>query len=34
MIPCMIVMGFTLWKLINGFKHLTGLELEEVLKQK
>jgi hypothetical protein len=34
MIPCMIVMGFTLWKLINGIKHLTGLELEEVLKQK
>lgn len=32
-IPCMIVMGFALWKLLAGIKDLTGLELEEVFKQ-
>jgi hypothetical protein len=34
MVPCMVVMSIALWKLINGIKHLTGLELEEVLKHK
>lgn len=34
MVPCAIVMTFTVWKLINGIKKITGLELEEVLKTK
>jgi intracellular septation protein A len=33
-IPCMVVMGFALWKLLTGIKELTGLELEEVFKQR
>jgi len=32
-IPCMVIMGFALWKLFAGIKQLTGLELEEVFKQ-
>lgn len=34
MLPCMVVMMIALWKLVTGIKHLTGLELEEVLKHK
>ncbi len=32
-IPCLLVTGFALWKLLSGIKSLTGLELEEVLRQ-
>lgn len=32
-VPCMIVTGFALWKLLNGIKTLTGLDLEDVFKQ-
>lgn len=32
-IPSMIVMVFTLWKLLGGIKKLTGLDLEEVFRQ-
>lgn len=34
MLPCTVVMMFTVWMLINGIKRITGLELEEVLKVK
>lgn len=33
-IPCTIVMGVALWKLFSGIKELTGLDLEDVFKQK
>lgn len=33
-IPSMVVMAFALWKLLSGIKQLTGLELEEVFKQR
>lgn len=32
-IPCMVVMMVTFWRLLTGIKELTGLELEEVFKQ-
>lgn len=32
-IPCMLVTGLALWKLLSGIKELTGFELEEVFKQ-
>ncbi len=34
MLPCAVVMTFTVWKLINGIKKITGLEMEDVLKSK
>ena len=34
MLPCAAVMTFTVWKLIDGIKKITGLEIEEVLKTK
>jgi intracellular septation protein A len=33
-IPCTLVMGFALWKLVAGIKALTGLEFEDVFKQR
>lgn len=32
MIPVMVVMMVTLWRLISGIKRLTGLKLEEILR--
>lgn len=32
-VPSMIVMVFTLWKLLAGIKRLTGLDLEQVFRQ-
>lgn len=29
-LPCMVVTGFAMWKLLSGIKALTGLTLEEV----
>ena len=31
-IPCMILMGFALWRLISGIKKLTGLDLEAIFR--
>jgi hypothetical protein len=31
-LPCTVVTGFALWKLLSGIKHLTGLGIEEVFK--
>ena len=30
-VPCMIVISFTFWKLMSGIKKLSGLNLEEIL---
>jgi hypothetical protein len=31
-VPCMIILGYSLWRLISGIKKLTGLELEKIFK--
>jgi hypothetical protein len=31
-LPCMLVMGFSLWHLGSGIRRLTGLDWENVLK--
>jgi hypothetical protein len=34
MLPSMLFMMFIIWKLVNGIKKITGLEIEDVLKTK
>ena len=33
-LPCMVVLGFALWRLVSGIKKMTGLNLEQILKEK